>query len=246
MIPAAANVATVTRLSANLLIPNLPASFDLSCNSLLCPIERHTLTTVETKEMFQNEMLPTTLEELHQRMEGHTPLRVNEAGVAEAAVSVLLSPNGSGDLELLLLKRAERRDDPWSGQISLPGGRRDTEDEDLLATAIRETREETGVVVTRDALVGELDDVYPRSELLPSIFARPFVFFHPLRARPTLGPEADLALWVTTSELRASERRDTVNAGGTLRTVTGYRIGPHFLWGLTERVLTPLLDLIGA
>lgn len=196
--------------------------------------------------MFQDEKLVISLEETRQRMKGHTPVRVTEADVAEAAVSVLLSPDGSGDLELLLLKRAERRDDPWSGQISLPGGRRDAEDDDLLATAIRETREETGVVLTRDALIGELDDVYPRSELLPSIFARPFVFFLPLRARPTLGPEADLALRITTSELRASQRRETVNTGGTLRTVTGYRIGPHFLWGLTERVVAQLLDLIGA
>ncbi|MGH7339454.1 MAG: NUDIX domain-containing protein, partial [Candidatus Rokuibacteriota bacterium] len=63
----------------------------------------------------------------------------------EAAVALLVRPRA--DLEILLIKRAEHPRDPWSGHMALPGGRRSTTDADLVATAFRETEEETGVPV---------------------------------------------------------------------------------------------------
>jgi 8-oxo-dGTP pyrophosphatase MutT (NUDIX family) len=50
-----------------------------------------------------------------------------------------------GDAELLFIKRAGRAGDRWSGHTALPGGKRDPEDADDLAAAIRETREEVGL-----------------------------------------------------------------------------------------------------
>ena len=50
-----------------------------------------------------------------------------------------------GDPEVLFIKRASRQGDRWSGHIALPGGRRDPEDADDLAAAVRETREEIGL-----------------------------------------------------------------------------------------------------
>lgn len=50
-----------------------------------------------------------------------------------------------GDPELLFIKRAGRVGDRWSGHTALPGGKRDPEDADDLAAAIRETREEIGL-----------------------------------------------------------------------------------------------------
>ncbi len=184
-----------------------------------------------------------TLESLATGLKGHKPARVDEPGVAEAAVGVILSPTTSGDLELLLIKRVEHEADPWSGQIALPGGRRDPEDSDLLATAVRETGEETGVDLSGNQPLGELDDVYPRTPVLPAIFVRPFVFYVPSRPRLALGPEVAWAIRVTFGNLMACAHRATVDARGSLHLVDGYRIGPHFLWGLTERIVTPLLSL---
>ncbi|KAL9001915.1 MAG: hypothetical protein Q9188_005130 [Gyalolechia gomerana] len=50
-----------------------------------------------------------------------------------------------GDPEVLFIKRAAREGDRWTSHIAFPGGRRDPEDEDDVATSVRETKEEIGL-----------------------------------------------------------------------------------------------------
>ena len=45
------------------------------------------------------------------------------------------------------------------GEIAFPGGKISDEDEDLLDTAIRETKEETGIIVKREQIIGQLKPV---------------------------------------------------------------------------------------
>jgi len=63
-----------------------------------------------------------------------------------------------GDAEVVFIKRAARQGDRWTSHVALPGGKRDPEDEDDKAVAIRETSEEIGLDLTSsDALfVGNL------------------------------------------------------------------------------------------
>lgn len=51
----------------------------------------------------------------------------------------------AGDPEVLFIKRASREGDRWTGHVALPGGRRDPEDKDDTAAAVRETAEEVGI-----------------------------------------------------------------------------------------------------
>ncbi|HIE46812.1 MAG: CoA pyrophosphatase [Nitrosopumilus sp.] len=46
-----------------------------------------------------------------------------------------------------------------AGEISFPGGKFDTDDSDLLETALRETSEEIGLTITRDQVIGQLESV---------------------------------------------------------------------------------------
>ncbi len=50
-----------------------------------------------------------------------------------------------GDPEILFIKRAARSGDRWTSHVALPGGKRDPEDADDKATAVRETMEEVGI-----------------------------------------------------------------------------------------------------
>jgi len=160
----------------------------------------------------------------------------------EAAVALVLVPHGD-DFALLFIKRAEHPLDPWSGQIALPGGRRDAQDPDLLATAIRETDEETAIVLSTETSVGDLDDLSPVSPHLPPLVVRPFVFALP--ATPTVRLSAEVAdhLWVPLPHLIDHLETERVTIRDRALEVPGYRVGPHFIWGMTERIVTPFLHL---
>ena len=165
-----------------------------------------------------------------------------------AAVAVLLHDSAEGEgggLEALFIHRAERADDTWSGQIAFPGGRREPSDLDLRRTAIRETREEIGVDLTAAEPLGVLDDMYPRTPVLPPVVVRPFVFGLVERPPVTLNNEVQDAFWVPFRALAApgAQREVTVHHRGATRILPAYVVGNRTIWGMTERILTNLLTL---
>ena len=178
-------------------------------------------------------------------MAGHRPREEHAPEAQPAAVSLVLTGTPQG-LAALFIERAARAGDPWSGQIALPGGRRDPRDPDLLTTAVRETLEETGVNLGNAERLGVLDDIYPRTPLLPPVVVRPFVFS--LERSPTLAPseEVTTAFWVPLAVLRAplTRREVTLVLRGEERTFPAYTLGERVIWGMTERILTSFLDLV--
>lgn len=159
-----------------------------------------------------------------------------------AAVAVIVAPDPDS---VLLIRRAERTGDPWSGHIGLPGGRAEAADLDLSATAMRETAEEIGWSLRRESLLGELDDVWPRTPLPQVIVVRPFVFA--MVERVVVSPSAEVAeaFWVPLSELRdpAILRETPLQVRGQELVFPAYHLRQGIVWGLTERILTPLLAL---
>lgn len=158
-----------------------------------------------------------------------------------ASVALILGPDPDS---LLLIRRADRFGDPWSGHMALPGGRREEADEDLLATAIRETREEVGIDLPREALLGQLPDVAPRSRALTSMLVRPYVFGLEWRPDPVPNHEVAFALWARVAHLRQSGTRQdvTIEVMGAPRVVPAYLHDDNVVWGMTERVLTSLFE----
>lgn len=179
---------------------------------------------------------------LKRRLSARAPKRVEESGVMETAVALILTPGKLG-LEALFIRRAERPDDPWSGHIALPGGRRDPGDADRLATAVRETREEVGVELPKSALLGALDDLAPSTPRLPPLVIRPYVFG--LRPRPAarLSTEVAGVMWLPLSELASCEGKAFVPLRGETREVACYACGGVVIWGLTYRILSGFLKL---
>ena len=166
------------------------------------------------------------------------------AADAWAGVALLIVPDPDA---VLLIRRAERAGDPWSGHIGLPGGRRDPADADLLATAIRETEEEVGCLLDQSQLLGTLDDVWPRTPLPRVVIVRPAVFALPNRPALTLSAEVAEAFWVSLAALRQPGvyHETLVRVHGEQRRFPAYHLNDDLVWGLTERVLTPVLEMLG-
>ena len=152
-------------------------------------------------------------------------------------------------LEILLIQRAERTGDPWSGQVALPGGRRNAEDATLQDTAIRETLEETGIDLASHGLVlGALDELRPRTPVLPPIIVTPFVAIAPPDLPLSLSDELADAFWASWSTFADPARVDesTVQVRGAPWKVSSYLVGERVVWGMTERMLRQLAERMSA
>ena len=181
-------------------------------------------------------------------LESNRPVSVpEEEGVRKAAVALIFHLGGDGALELLFIKRAEYPGDPWSGQIAFPGGREELTDSSLAHTAIRETREETGIDLTRDGqLIGALDDLRPRTVGLPAIVVRPYVWALDSSEPLVLSQEVAAAFWFpfTAVERAESWRDEIVLARGVQMIARVFRHQDEVVWGMTEKILSQLLSLV--
>ena len=170
---------------------------------------------------------------------------VLEGGVLQASVALVL--RARDPLELLLIKRATSERDPWSGHMALPGGRRDESDADLLATARRETLEETGVDLVRDGRpLGRLEDVAPTSPRLPKLTISTFVFGVQAHVDARVASrEVERVCWVSLADLRAVSTRAEVEIPlpGGVRSFPSFHVLGEHVWGLTYRILDRFLEL---
>lgn len=169
----------------------------------------------------------------------------DDTPVRQAAIALVLRPDVAGAPELLMIKRAEAEGDPWSGHVACPGGRMEPGDHDLEQTAVRETWEETGVDIARDGRVlGALDDISPRTPVLPPILVRPFVAVVKPEVEIVQSSEVAEAFWVPIAALRARAAWGSgmvAIRGYGEREVDVFRHGAYTVWGLTERVLRQFL-----
>jgi 8-oxo-dGTP pyrophosphatase MutT (NUDIX family) len=164
-----------------------------------------------------------------------------------AAVALIFRAAPDGGAELLFIKRAEYPGDPWSGQVAFPGGREEAGDATLAQTAIRETREETGLDLQRDAtIIGRLDDLRPQTVRLPAIIVRPYVALLRRVDEMLLSDEVALAFWVPLAALKQSDswRETQVFARGIQFNRRAFHHEGHVIWGMTERILGQLLAIL--
>ena len=170
-----------------------------------------------------------------------------EEPLRRAAVALILRAGEQGVIELLMIKRAAFEGDPWSGHIALPGGRQEPDDASLQHTAIRETWEETGIDLARDGcVVGQLDDLQPRTPRLPPLVITPFVAVLERDVPIVLSPEVDEAFWVPLTALQDpnASREIVLELTGGPRTVPSFQHEGYTIWGLTERILRQFLALL--
>ena len=141
----------------------------------------------------------------------------------------------AGETHVLLVRRAVRVGDPWSGHVGLPGGRPSPVDRDLLDTARRETLEEVGFdPLVEGTLLGALPVLHTRTA---HVRVAAFAAHVPRAVEPVVSDELAHAWWTSLPRLRPErtlvpELPDEVDA---LFDDTG--APPHVVWGITYRLL---------
>jgi 8-oxo-dGTP pyrophosphatase MutT (NUDIX family) len=162
----------------------------------------------------------------------------------EAAVAIVRA-RGPED-SVLLMRRAEREGDSWSGHWSFPGGRRDPLDYDLLHTALRELEEECGIRLTREARESEMPPRYARRKTGPYILVTPFLFGadSELATIPD-AREAAEAVWIPLRILTDPDRRRLARIPGVPPEMRfpGIELNGGPLWGFTFRLISDWLGL---
>jgi len=159
----------------------------------------------------------------------------------DSAVLIPVYRSRLGELHIVMILR--NPGGVHGGQIAFPGGKYDPEDDTMLDTALREAREELGLVVPRDDILAELPMEQTRTtgyRVFPylariavperwQIAEREIAEIVDVRVNDLIGPGAH------------DKMIDRFPTWQKAEQVSFYRIGEHRLWGLSYRILHPIL-----
>ena len=164
-----------------------------------------------------------------------------------AAVAITVRSGVSGP-EILMIQRAVRQGDPWSGHMGFPGGRKEESDASDMACAKRETREEIGFDLDiHGELVCQLSDVNTgwRADR-PEMLVAPFVFKVGSTPVFELNHEVDDTLWVPLSFLLndANRSRHQWDWRGEVLESDAFTFNDRLIWGLSLMMIDELLQII--
>ena len=165
-----------------------------------------------------------------------------------AAVAISVRSGVSGP-EILMIQRAVREGDPWSGHMGFPGGRKDTSDVTDVACAKRETREEISFDLdTHGELVCQLSDVNTgwRADR-PEMLVAPFIFKVDSTPSFALNHEVDDTLWIPLNFLLddANRGRHQWDWRGEVLESDAFTYDGRLIWGLSLMMIDELLEIIG-
>jgi len=160
------------------------------------------------------------------------------------AVAIFIKEEGN-DLWLLMIKRSENPQDPWSGQMAFPGGHAAAQDRTLFDTAAREAQEEVGIDALTQQFLGCLDNVHLRNA--PMIVA-PFVFLLVEKVDPRTSAEAEEILWVPASFLSDPKNISSfvVTLRGEEMSMPCYNYSDHIIWGMSFRIIREIVSKMTA
>lgn len=164
-----------------------------------------------------------------------------------AAVAVVLRETNQG-AQALLVERARRPGDPWSGDMAFPGGRVDAGDElSASRAACRETVEEIGLAIGRRDGIGRLSDRLSLDHRRRGLMViSPFVYRWPAEGCLQTNHEIAGCEWISLAWLAEHTHRQRLDwrLGPIALGMPSYELGDQrHLWGLTLGMLDELIAL---
>lgn len=159
-----------------------------------------------------------------------------------AAVLILLFPL-NGKVHTVFMQRPEY---PGfhGGQISFPGGKMEKEDENIIMTAMREAKEETGISTKGIEVTGTLTPLFiPVSRMVVTAvvaWTENKPVFRPDPHEVVFLIEADLTKFTDPSIVRVKP----MELRGDVYDIRYFSYEGHVIWGATAMMLNELLAII--
>ncbi|HWP83318.1 MAG TPA: CoA pyrophosphatase [Bacteroidota bacterium] len=179
-----------------------------------------------------------TIESIREFLRSYKRKEIYNDALSPAGVLMpLVRQNDS--LAFLLTKRTDRVEH-HKGQISFPGGAMDSNDESIIATALRETEEEIGLPRTAVEVLGTFDDFWTPTgfRITPVagyVSSLPQLTISAGEVETILTVPVDFFLNPTNERIVQMER------DGTKHDVYFYRYGEHEVWGATAAIIRAFL-----
>ncbi|HEX8327069.1 MAG TPA: CoA pyrophosphatase [Hymenobacter sp.] len=164
------------------------------------------------------------------------------ATLRESAVLIPVFRNAAGEITLVLVRRGNHG--VHGGQLAFPGGKRDPADASLLATALRETEEEIGLPAAAIEVLAALPPVQTRTSgfhiapFLARIVPPPTWRF----SQPEIAEVLEVPLRHLADPANAGQELWEFPDHPTPELISFWRVGQHYLWGASYRMLLPLLS----
>lgn len=173
------------------------------------------------------------LPQLRDRLRAYHPVPVR----ADAAV--LIAVTDAAIPEIILTRRASHMSS-HAGEVAFPGGRCDSTDASIVATALRESREEIGLAEHHVEIIGELDSFTSRAGLR----VQPIVGMVPPDVPLTASPDEIESIFRVPVEYFLNEKpvyTHTFHFMGQEVTVPSFNYGDYVIWGLTGFMIVDLM-----
>lgn len=133
--------------------------------------------------------------------------------------------------------------DHHAGEISFPGGRWEKDDSDLLATAIRETREEIGVEISNTQVIGQLK---PVTTLNSGFTIAPFITIQEKIPLIRTTSEIESILQMPLIPLLKTMDKDEDPTHKSIQEMYTFKFQNHLIWGASARMLNQIANALSA
>jgi len=188
-------------------------------------------------------MVKFTKQTIIQAFKGYKKKRITNEKLKPSAVLIPIFCN-DGEYYILFSKRSEKVIF-HKGQFCFPGGTYETDDANLLQTALREAKEEIGLEAEDVEILGELDDCATRDT---DYVISPFAAFIPYPYTFKLdNKEVEQIITVPLSLLlEESQSRQNSSSEDKGEPEPTYNYNGNVLWGATARILRQFSQLLCA
>ena len=163
------------------------------------------------------------------------PILPDDKKTKFASVLILIFEESSN---ILMIKKPITMNQ-HGGEIAFPGGKISDEDGDLLDTALRETREETGISVKRNQIIGQLK---PVTTLNSGFTILPFVCIVNKVNDLTPNSEVDEFLEIPLMPLLQTLSNDKDPEHNSIQEMYTFTFQDHVIWGASARMLKQIID----